>query len=85
MVLVISAFSYLDISHKAQSFFIFFLVVSITLWTIWIEMNSSAFNQEQWHGMKVRFFTWDEYIMYMTKGASMVKYTTPLPCILRFQ
>jgi hypothetical protein len=31
-----------------------------------------------WHGMKVRYFTWDEYIMYMIRGTSMVKYTTPL-------
>jgi hypothetical protein len=30
--------------------------------------------------MKVRYFTWDEYIMYMIKGTSMVKYITPLPC-----
>ena len=43
---------------------IWHLLIGITLWSIWIERNDKAFNQEQRHVSKVKHRIWDELIIY---------------------
>lgn len=44
--------------------FVWHLLRSIMLWTIWIDINHKVFNNTQWHETKVKHFIWDELMMH---------------------